>query len=164
MNVNFINRFTCTNLYKSRFSILLTAILFILLHQPTSIFAQNECNVKFAIKNLENTNGLIRITVFNSSNGFPSAHEKAYKKFSVTAKEAQNGFIIKLPYGNYAFSVLHDANEDTKMNYNLIGIPKEGYAFSKIEKGVVKIPDFESCKVIFNTPQDILNLKMIYTL
>lgn len=149
---------------KISFSFLLTAILFILLHLPASIFAQNSCEVTIQIQNLENKEGYIRIAIFKSASGFPEDHQQAVEKISVKTKDLENGIQLRLPYGDYAFTMLHDENSDTKMNYNLIGIPKEGYGFSKLAKGVMRMPKFEETAILLNKPKQNVVLKVIYTL
>ena len=47
-----------------------------------------------------------------------------------------------LPNGNYAIKLYHDENANQKMDFNLLGIPTEGYGFSNNARGVMSAPKF----------------------
>jgi uncharacterized protein (DUF2141 family) len=47
-----------------------------------------------------------------------------------------------LPEGQYAYSLLHDLNGNGRMDFNLIGMPTEAYAFSN-NAGRFGAPKFE---------------------
>ncbi len=53
-----------------------------------------------------------------------------------------------LPTGNYAIAILHDENDDMKMNTNFLGLPKEGYGFSNNVMGAFGPPGYN--KANFN--------------
>jgi uncharacterized protein (DUF2141 family) len=48
-----------------------------------------------------------------------------------------------VPPGHYALNAYHDENDNSKMDRNIIGIPTEGYAFSRDAKGRRGPPSFE---------------------
>jgi uncharacterized protein (DUF2141 family) len=125
----------------------LHAILFILLVLPAISYAQNTCQVHLKVDNLRNTKGEVRIAVFNSDDGFPSVHEKSVFKASKSAKEAHQGFHFELPYGLYAISLIHDENGDSKMNYNLLGIPKEGFSTTRLKESILGLPSFDKAAI-----------------
>jgi len=52
--------------------------------------------------------------------------------------------------GNYAISTYHDENKNEKNDKNLLGIPSEGYGFSKApggSEGKFGPPDFEDAAI-----------------
>jgi uncharacterized protein (DUF2141 family) len=57
------------------------------------------------------------------------------KKCELTQQQAAHGstVIFKLPAspGRYAVSAYHDANQNGKLDRNLVGLPTEGYGFSR---------------------------------
>lgn len=63
------------------------------------------------------------------------------------SEEARNGSVTArfgdVPAGRYAISVLHDENDNKKMDRNFIGIPKEGYGFSRDAKVIAGPPSFD---------------------
>jgi uncharacterized protein (DUF2141 family) len=54
-----------------------------------------------------------------------------------------------LPAGNYAVVILHDENDDHKMNTNFFGIPKEGCGFSNNVMGTFGPPSFSRASFSF---------------
>lgn len=50
--------------------------------------------------------------------------------------------IENLKPGKYGFKYFHDQNNNSKLDINWIGIPKEGYGFSNNAKGRFGPPDF----------------------
>lgn len=51
-----------------------------------------------------------------------------------------------LPDGDYALSVLHDANRNGRMDFNALGIPVEGFGFSNKAVGSYGPPKFEAAR------------------
>lgn len=64
----------------------------------------------------------------------------------------------KLPEGNYAVIVFHDENNDSKLNTNFFGIPKEGIGNSNNHDGK---PSFEKSKIELYSNKSIL-IKLWY--
>ena len=95
-----------------------------------------------------NNTGHARIAVYNDAKNFCNESIKPYKEVnSVIANKECTISIGDLPDGDYALTLLHDENEDSVMNYNFIGLPKEGYAFSNnVTPGFSK-PGFNACKI-----------------
>jgi uncharacterized protein (DUF2141 family) len=60
-----------------------------------------------------------------------------------------------LPAGTYAVAILHDENDDQKMNNNFFGIPKEGYGFSNNVMGALGPPSFSRAAILFDGTQDL---------
>lgn len=54
-------------------------------------------------------------------------------------------FSFDLPAGHYAVMVIHDANDNGKMDSNVIGIPTEPYGFSNNPQ-VMRKPTFEEAR------------------
>jgi uncharacterized protein (DUF2141 family) len=84
------------------------------------------------ISGLRNRKGQVCLSLFNSSRGFPTEGGNAIQSQCVTIDDAtvqvQFGGIKS---GSYAVAVLHDENADGKANRNPIGIPTEGFGFSR---------------------------------
>lgn len=51
-----------------------------------------------------------------------------------------------LPPGTYGLALLDDENNDDKMNYSFIGLPKEGFGFSNYYLSGLFKPKFEVFK------------------
>lgn len=55
-----------------------------------------------------------------------------------------------IPYGRYAIAILHDENDDMKMNKNFFGLPREGYGFSNNVMGTLGPPSFGKSSFLHN--------------
>lgn len=118
-------------------------------------------SVTITIDNIRGNNGTIQIAVYNKLESFPKVGGE-YKLMQYKVSDGQSKFTITdLPTGNYAIAIHHDENSDGKMNTNMIGIPKEGYAFSKNFKPKFSAPTFSDCAIQIDSNQKI-RVKMIY--
>lgn len=119
--------------------------------------------VQLAIENIRNTNGELRILVFQSSEGFPDDPGRAV--FSAT-KAPAGSVAIEIPGlqvgQRYAFSVMHDENGDGKLNTNFLGIPKEGIGLSRAPNLWLGKPKFEDCAEEVTSNTQIILVKMHY--
>jgi uncharacterized protein (DUF2141 family) len=96
------------------------------------------------IDDVKNTNGAIVVALFNSANSFLKEALRA-KAVPAVVKESKVLF-TDLPEGDYAFVVYHDANANSKLDKNLLGIPTEDYGFSNNAMGKMGPPSFASAK------------------
>jgi len=137
--------------------VLVVAIAF-LLHGFT-FSSRSRLTVK--ITNIENTEGVIEIGLYNDKEDFPTPN-KQYKK--VRKKIFSNKLVYTfndLPKGKYAIAIYHDENKDSKCNRNFFGIPTEAYAFSRNFRPWLSKPDFSDCSVYLDKDKTI-SIKMVY--
>jgi uncharacterized protein (DUF2141 family) len=102
-------------------------------------------NLNIRVDGLKNQKGQICLSIFSSSQGFPSNSKRALKAqcFKVT-ETPQIVTFPNLKAGNYAVAIFHDANGDNNLNSNALGIPTEGFGFSqnpRIRTGAPKFGD-----------------------
>ena len=84
------------------------------------------------VDGLRNRKGQVCLSVFAASIGFPSKTTNAVQSQCLKITDAPFRMTLKqLQPGNYAVAVLHDANNDRRANNNFLGIPKEGFGFSR---------------------------------
>jgi len=110
-------------------------------------------HVKIEIVDLRNTKGQLVFGVFKSADGFPTVEKKSVywqvlKKFD--SKKVT--FEVDLPPGRYTGSVLHDENGDGVINYNLIGVPVEGYGVTNNPKPALRQATFD--EAVFTVPPE----------
>ena len=104
--------------------------------------------IELRFTHFRNDNGFARVAVYNNLKTFCDETIKPYQEIS--AKIIHNECVVAisdLPDGDYAITLLHDENEDAVMNYNFLGLPKEGYAFSNNARPGFSKPSFSSCKI-----------------
>jgi uncharacterized protein (DUF2141 family) len=70
--------------------------------------------------------------------------------------------ITEIPVGRYAISVLHDENDNDKMETDLIGRPKEGYGFSRNARGKFGPPGFDDAAFDVATEPVEIHIDLIY--
>lgn len=88
--------------------------------------------LKVEVDGLRSQRGNICYSIFASNRGFPTETTNAVRNQCV--KITNRSFEVEiqnLKPGNYAIAVLHDANGDKQANRNGLGIPTEGFGFSK---------------------------------
>jgi uncharacterized protein (DUF2141 family) len=72
--------------------------------------------------------GQVTVAVYNSADSYLKTPLKSAAAVAVEGRTTV--MLADLPAGEYAFAVVHDANGNGKMDRNLLGMPKEDYAFS----------------------------------
>lgn len=65
--------------------------------------------------------------------------------FRIQVKATKGTIILNfkgVPAGKYAISLFHDENDNGKLERNMLGIPTEGYGFSRNARGFRAPPSF----------------------
>lgn len=118
-------------------------------------------DLSISIPNLKNNKGEIQIGIYNKKENFPKV-DKQYKVIYVDVNKFSGVYTIKgLPKGEYAVALMHDENADKICNMNFLGIPKEGYGFSKNVKPLLSAPSYNDCKLNLNRNLSI-SIELIY--
>lgn len=119
------------------------------------IFADlNAQNVEVIIKGIRSEKGQIGIGIFKDDHTFQKEEpflNKNFVKSVISNREMKVQF--SLEPGIYGFALLDDENSNGLMEYNFLGIPKEGFGFSDYyHKGITK-PKFDSFKFTIDKDQ-----------
>lgn len=113
------------------------------------------------VPNINPLQGEIQVSVFNSNATFLKEH-KEYKIYRFKADKTIGKFVINdLPKGEYAMIVYHDKNNNKEMDRSMLGIPKEGFGFSKNFKPKLSGPGFGDCSINLNSDTAI-DIKLMY--
>jgi uncharacterized protein (DUF2141 family) len=136
----------------------ITTLVFLCIFFSSLVWAQQNA-VTVTISNLRSNKGHVLISLFKEGAGYPDSPEKAFRKekLAITANKAQVIF-SDLPAGNYAIAILHDENNDMKMNKTWVGLPKEGYGFSNNVMGTFGPPSYSKAKFTHTTGQSTTQL------
>lgn len=143
-----------------------SALLAVLWFFMTLLPAQGPSSATLTVRiiNACNANGVIRIALFQSANGFPGDASKALHtqpaKIDPQTLTAQAVF-SDIPQGTYAVVVFHDENGNGKLDKNLVEIPKEGYGASNNPAKKMRPPTFNEAKFSLNSTQTV-EVKLIY--
>lgn len=123
------------------------------------VLAQN--TVPISLQNIKGNSGTMQIAVYDKTESFPKVGG-TFRLIQFKIADGLSNYSIKdLPNGEYAIAIHHDENSDGKMNTNMLGIPKEGYAFSKNFKPKFSAPKFSDCAIQVNGDKK-LTIEMIY--
>ena len=100
------------------------------------------------IASLRNDRGTIFCSLYNSEDGFPMDGGKAFRRAETKPRGGRASCTFPdLPAGTYAIGLLHDENDNGKMDTNFVGLPKEGYGASNDAKSTFGPPKFKDAKV-----------------
>ena len=104
--------------------------------------------VEVRIEGLASDRGTVYASIFLSAEGFPGDKGMA---FAYRAAPAQDGTVVlifeEVPAGEFVVAVLHDADENEELSFNLLGMPKEDYGFSRGARAMFGPPPFEKAAV-----------------
>ncbi|MFC3414263.1 DUF2141 domain-containing protein [Algoriphagus hitonicola] len=129
-------------------------LIFIFLWIQNPFMMNEKGSIHLTIDKVESDQGVIRILVFSSSDGFPENRDHAIKAISLPIENGQASTQIKnLPKGKYAISVFHDQDKNGKMKKNALGYPQEKYGFSNNPNNRFSIPKFDRCAVSLSSNQ-----------
>jgi uncharacterized protein (DUF2141 family) len=122
-------------------------------------------DLSIAIEGLRNQRGQICLNLFDKSQGFPVESKQAIKAQCVRLNgEPPTVTFRNLKTGSYAVSVIHDANNDGTLNRNGLGIPLEGFGFSRNPRIVSGPPKFSDSAVIVVGASTNIQIRMLYFL
>lgn len=96
------------------------------------------------LKGVSKTTGTVKLKVVDSAAAYDG---KAQGVAAEAWKPEGEGhqFRFDLPAGQYAVMVIHDANDNGKLDSNVIGIPTEPYGFSNNPR-VMRKPTFDETR------------------
>lgn len=93
------------------------------------------------VKDLRSRKGVLVFGVFDQSVGFPNV-EKRSVYWEVKDADGDGTFVVHLPPGRYAASVLHDENRSGDMDRGFGGMPLEGYGVTNNPKPKLRAATF----------------------
>ncbi len=119
-------------------------------------------DITVEVTNIFNQNGKIGIALYNRDNKSFANMSKFYKGVYLKIDGKKVIYTFKdIPNGTYAISVIHDENENKKLDKNFLGIPKEGYGFSNNIRPKFRGATFKESKFKLNRDKNI-SIKLGY--
>ena len=130
-------------------TILLTTLILMSL---SGLNAQETYSLKVIVKGLRNSKGIVQFAIYNKEGSIPDEKYKKYYRKGI-AYINNNTAILNfdnLPKGKYAVNILHDENENGKIDKKFI-LPKEGIGFSNYKSiGLMNRPKFSKASFDIN--------------
>lgn len=124
--------------------------------------SSTDSNLKVKVEGIKNLEGKIGILVFNEEKGFPERVDNAIleKEIEVTSATMEID-LGSLPYGKYAIALIHDRNSNKILDKNFLGIPKEPFGFSNVERLFFGPPSFQEASIFFDEKNKIAKVKLL---
>ena len=121
------------------------------------------CSLSIHVTGFRNTKGLLGAELFTSSEGWPEDVDHAYRhaSFPIHGEEATAVFDHLAP-GRYGIVVLHDENENKKLDRNLLQVPKEGFGFANNPHVLLIAPSIEKASIPVTCPATTTEVRLIY--
>ncbi len=116
------------------------------------------------VLNIRNSLGTVDCALFNSPSGFPTDTLRSAIRLTamkVPERTAHCDF-EDVPPGRYALVVLHDENMNGRIDYNWLGVPREGYGFSNDARGTFGAPSFEQAAFVYDGKTLDLSISLRY--
>lgn len=144
--------------------IYLTAVLFgTSLFHVAPIWAVPKGKIKLIVVGIKKRSGVLRIGLNNSKKAYESRGKiPAFKSGKVKVKKNYAEYTFKnVPYGEYTIKLYHDANNNDKLDTNVMGIPKEDYGISNNPNAKLGLPRYKKAKFKLKSKKKTLKIKLI---
>ena len=132
---------------------------------PALCAAQQGCTLRIHVDGLRNSTGDVGTTLFSSPDGWPENNSKAYRHGPTPIEPGQRQVTAvweHLPSGDYAVAVIHDENQNHKLDRNFIGWPKEGFGFANNPHVGLSAPSFRAALIHLACPSTEIVIHMQY--
>ena len=93
--------------------------------------AQQGNTISAPIQGLRSNKGEVRCGLFNSADTFRQPGKQLMGVAVPIANQQATCVFNNVPPGTYAIAAFHAENNETQLQTNFLGIPKEGYGFSR---------------------------------
>lgn len=102
-----------------------------------------------------NTKGMLGCRLYSASTGFPESSKGTIeRRVAITGTTARCDF-AGVPPGTYAISVMHDENDNQKLDKNFLGIPTEGYGVSNNHTYAMSSPTWQESKFVVEAGKNL---------
>ena len=119
-------------------------------------------DVTVTVDHIENADGLVYITLWGSADTWLD-DKKSLQNIGQQAVVGQLTYVLHdVAPGRYAIATFHDENDNGRMDFNFIGYPTEGFAFSRDVRPFLSAPSFDSCAFDVGVDDVALTIHMVY--
>ena len=112
---------------------------------------------------LKSATGEVRCAVFRSPEGFPRDLTKAHLRTRATIRANVATCVFEnVPAGTAAVSVIHDANDNKKLDFKFGFIPSEGLGWSNNPKVRFSPPSFDAARFQIETAPTEITIRLLH--
>lgn len=110
------------------------------------------------VRGLRSDKGHLMLALFDSNASFP----KVASRSAVIAISYRSATwrVPSLALGKYAIALYHDENDNGRLDKNLLGIPREDYAFSCGAKAILGPPRWRTASFAVNTGMNVQTINL----
>lgn len=132
---------------------------------PLSWCAENG-DITIILTGYDSTNGMLRVALFDDEREFEKRHKGRCIHASIKpdSKGTTRITIKDVPPNTYACVVMHDANNNGKIDANFLMIPVEGYGMSNYTDGKPFIPTFKNALFKHDKEDREMKIRIVYIL
>jgi uncharacterized protein (DUF2141 family) len=127
-----------------RFSAAFGVAFLVCLLTAGGVDAQSGNQISIPIQGLRNNLGVVRCGLYASPDGFRVPGRQFRGVVQPIVGQQATCVFNDVPPGTYAVSVFHAENNETELQTNFLGQPKEGYGFSRNPSTTFGAPDFSA--------------------
>lgn len=115
------------------------------------------------IDGFRTTEGQACVSIFANSQGFPSNSDRVLKRQCTKIEDTSLTVTFdNLQAGSYAVAVIHDRNKDQILNRNNLGMPIEGFGFSRNPEVRTSPPEFKNAAFVLAGPNTLIQIQLKY--
>ena len=144
-------------------TLIICPLLLFLLFTSFSNQADKIFSLTINVEKLKNSKGIVQFALYNKEGSIPDEDfKKCYKLLKADIVNGSSTIIFRgIPIGKYAVNILHDENNNGKIDKGFI-LPLEGIGFSNYQTiGLSNRPNFAKASFILNCDKAMM-IKMIY--
>jgi uncharacterized protein (DUF2141 family) len=125
--------------------------------------AEGNCSLIIHVTGFRNTKGILGAELFTSAVGWPEEVDKSFRHaaFPIEGDHATAHF-DHLPAGKYGVVVLHDENENMKLDRTVFLVPKEGFGFANNPRVLLVPPSIDKATIPVTCPTTTTEIRLIY--
>jgi uncharacterized protein (DUF2141 family) len=113
------------------------------MHGDDGSISPGSCTLTVDVEGVANSRGVVGVLIFRSADGWPDHVSAAWTSEAVPAQKGQTELVVTgLEKGEYAVVVLHDENENKKLDRNRFHMPIEQWGMSNNPRQFLSAPSF----------------------
>ena len=119
-------------------------------------------DLSVTVTGVRNDRGSMMVALYDDETMFEK-RSKPRKGAIVKAVKGESRVVFHdVSAGTYAVAVFHDENDNRRLDTNLLGMPLEGYGFSRNASGLTGPPSFENAAFGFDGISGALSIALRY--
>ena len=126
----------------------------------TSVMA---ADLRVQVDHVQSRQGVVRFALYNRASGFPTHEGRfAYRDVPVPKTGSVAAVFTDLAPGAYAVAAYHDENNNGEFDQGFLGLPLEGYGFSRDASGFLSAPSFSSAAIMLEEDAKTIRIRFSY--